>query len=135
MLAKSQFAVYDMLFRHGPLTRNEIDTRCSATGKPNPAYSRRLVELEERGVLCRNGTKTCSVSGFECDAWDVTDRMPTPKLKQKRASARNVLRDLAKDGPYFDSSGDCVFCEEKSRAAVGHKDTCAWKRAKEITDP
>lgn len=88
MLSVRRWEVYSHLFQHGPLTRNELD-RDLAHGRPNPAYSRRLAEMERMGVLARVGVRVCLVSGFNAELWDVTDQLPT-KLPVRPATIRRA---------------------------------------------
>lgn len=130
LLSRSRFAVYECLLEHGPLTRNELDHRLSH-GSVNPTYSRRLVELERLGVVQRVGTFRCSITGFECDAWDVTDSLPQASRPTRRPSLRRIVEDLAAMKPLCGIGSDyCHFCHQENGL---HAPNCVWLRAAEVT--
>lgn len=136
LLSRSRWQVYDALFLFGPLSRNELDVRLKGPDMPNPTFSRRLVELERLGVAVRGGKRPCSVTGEPCDAWDVTSNLPYTKRVLRRPRARDIVGDLARSGPFFDTDGDCIFCEvgPHIRAPDQHLVKCIWRRAKAVTD-
>lgn len=92
LLSAARWAVYEHLFHHGPLTRNELD-RGIAGDRPNPSYSRRLTELERQGAIRRVGERACKVTGFRSELWDVTSQVPT-KLPKRVALPRAVVDRL-----------------------------------------
>lgn len=94
ILSRCRWLVYELLWKSGPMTRNEIDSALRVSGAPNPTYSRRLTELERMDVIERIGTKPCRVTGHECDLWSVSGRMPVKT--QRRRSAREELAELRK---------------------------------------
>lgn len=59
------------------MTRSELDRMLKGLNEVLPSYHKRLCELERMGAVERLGTRPCSVTGRECDEWDVTDRLPT----------------------------------------------------------
>ena len=87
-ISASRKAVYRYLHEHGPATRNQID-RALGNGEPNPAYSRRLTELEAMGLIARVGT-TGRTGRIGSDLWDVTE-CSEPKPIQKRRTRRQAL--------------------------------------------
>ncbi len=96
VLGKAAWKVYDALFQSASgLTRNELD-RTLAPGKPNAIYSRRLTELERRGVVWRNGTRECAVTGKVCDVWDVTDVLPTRPVRPPKGPQMPSAEDAAR---------------------------------------
>lgn len=100
-LSRARWLVYVLLFKQGPLTRNEIDVRLKAPGVVNPTFSRRLVELERISLIHRPTKKMCSVTGHECDAWDVTGICPAnlfmPKIKSKKEDKQQQPGGIAVD--------------------------------------
>lgn len=89
--------VYRYLFESGPKTRNEID-QALGDGRPNPPYSRRLVEMESMGMLARVGTRK-SPGGLACDLWDVTDQLPSsdpPKRSVQKTTKARAFEKLSK---------------------------------------
>ena len=111
-LSAARFAAYEAIFQHGPVTRNELD-RIIAPGAANPSYSRRLVELERLGVIERVGSRKDKITGFVCDEWAASGRLPDPAaiLKSKRrptsteiSVALEELRQIARSGVKFSST-------------------------------
>jgi hypothetical protein len=125
VLSRSRWDVYDCLFKHGPMTRNELDATLSRGGV-NPTYSRRLVELERLGIAHRDGTKTCRITGFTCDAWDVSGEQPRAQIA-RTPSVRKIVRDLASMDPNQFTGDRCGLCG--AFTGYGHQDWCVWQRA------
>ena len=86
LLSKSCYAVYDLLFREGPLTGRDVD---DALG---PDAHKRLSELEEQGVIAKVGTRTCAKTGQDGYLWEVTGQLPVPRNK----SVKQYLTGTAK---------------------------------------
>lgn len=124
MLSRAKWEVYKKLYESGPMTRNELDTALAPVGKVNPTFSRRLVELERLGVAQRVGTRKCSKTGFDCDAWDVTDRIPATGKVPSRVTYKSVVQALLKLGP-FTPTGGCRLCG----VFAAHTPSCVWKMA------
>lgn len=95
-LGRYQWMVYDYLSRHPGVTRNEID-HALAPGLPNPPFSRRLVELERAGVICRLGEKDGKDRWYATTATTV-DRaaMKAPK-KSNEAAVIEKIREILQD--------------------------------------
>lgn len=132
LLNRVSYAVYDCIYRHGqPMTRNEIDAGCTKTGKPNQAFSRRLVEMERRGVLIRKGTKRCPLKETTCTAWDINEGRLPIKLR-KLPTPKGIIKELAAT-VYVNDDGNCIFCEVSAKRAQqdDHLETCLWRRARE----
>lgn len=83
-LSARRWEVYDALFKHGPLTRSEIDAVSEIRGAYKSHISARLVELREMGVVEELGEKVCSVTKMNVILWDVTDKLPKKFLKEKK---------------------------------------------------
>lgn len=105
LLSAARWKVYDFLYCKGPITRNELDYHL-AEGRPNPAYSRRLAEMERAGVLARVGERPCTITGFTAELWDVTDQLPrkverqTTNAQKLRQIAMLVTGQTAQDAPF-----------------------------------
>lgn len=95
LLAGAQLEVYEGLARLGGLTRNELDQALSG-GQPNPTFSRRLAEMERRGVVSRGKARECCVTGRKCEVWTAVPRaIPTARLpRAKPAAAGEVMLPL-----------------------------------------
>ena len=89
LLQQRQLETYEVLFRFGPLTRNEIDEKgCEEYGvkgvRANPPWSRRLADMERMGVVRRVGQRPDPTTNFLADLWDVTSALPKALPKAKR---------------------------------------------------
>jgi len=72
LLSRVRWLVYAHLYANGPLTGTELNAQMGGVG-----YHKRLSELERLGVVRTVGRKRCSVTGMECETWDVTANLPT----------------------------------------------------------
>lgn len=86
LLAGAQLQVYEFLAARAAsgesFTRNELDAAL-APGRPNAGFSRRLAEMEQRGVVHRVGTRACRITGRECDLWTIVpEALPGPRVRQ-----------------------------------------------------
>lgn len=97
--------VYEILFKYGPMTANEI-LRISKISYPNTnpsSFTARLSELKKYGVIIEVGEKPDIVSNNNCYIWDLTDTLPkkielsTNTKKSKVNNALNALRQLYKN--------------------------------------
>lgn len=75
LLSKVRWLVYAHLYTHGPLTGSELNSQMGGVG-----YHKRLSELERLGVVATVGRRTCSITGMECELWDVTANLPTGSI-------------------------------------------------------
>jgi hypothetical protein len=110
LLSRMRWIVYDHLYHHGPLTRTEVDLHLKRDDEVNPSYHKRLSELERAGVVTTVGRKTCSITGKECELWDVTDALPVPvdpnelmrptrkELVEAASELRGIYRSLRRWG-------------------------------------
>jgi hypothetical protein len=112
ILTGLRWEVYDLLYKHGPLTQGEVAQRSSRKHNPH-SISPRFAELERAGAIRVVGTRRCVVTFVQCHVWDVTSDVPvvikktTKKLKdwaakealEKIACTSNevVIRRLAMD--------------------------------------
>lgn len=119
VLSNLRWAVYDALFHHGPMTRNELDARLKGQSTINASYSRRLTELESIGLAHRPETKLCPHTNRRCDAWDVTSLHrpvappPAPPTKGTViASLKQLLREACAE---LESTGD-LFAVAKAKS-------------------
>lgn len=76
-------------------TRNEIDRGLSTGEAVNATFSRRLAELERRGLLKRGPSRVCSVSGHRAATYEavVAEPGPRPKPKMTPGAALAAIRD------------------------------------------
>jgi hypothetical protein len=89
LLSARRWEAYDILFRHGPLTANEL-LAIAKQEDPSRSWShletltKRLRELCQSGVADEVGTKICSITGMTVILWDVTAHIPVKFEKPKR---------------------------------------------------
>lgn len=86
LLSKRRWEVYDILFKHGPMTSNETFDYSKLNGVDGYRHNAnaRMTELRDCGVVKEIGTRQCSKTGRNVILWDVTARLPT---KRKRSSS------------------------------------------------
>lgn len=75
---------YVAVAEHGPITGTELD-KILGDGSMDPAYSRRLSELRDAGVIREVGKRPCAVTGNLAIQWEITDQLPK---KEKKAHAK-----------------------------------------------
>lgn len=94
-LGRAQQEVFTLLAaRPLGLTRNELD-RELGHGRPNASHSRRLAEMERRGVLSRGPARTCLVTGHRCETWIVTWQMPSAEKSVQKPKPTRALQQLS----------------------------------------
>lgn len=91
LLSERRWQVYDLVFRHGPLTGNQL---IQLARKEYPmlntgAFNIRLSELRKMGVVEEIRTVVCPVTGHNVIEWDVTDRLPLKLENPKRIKCRH----------------------------------------------
>lgn len=89
-LPAAQRQVVDFITAHLGVTRNELDKALGA-GQPNANFSRRLTELEAKGLIHRGDPRLCNVSGRRATTW-----WPGPGLaatEGRPKSRREVLEE------------------------------------------
>jgi hypothetical protein len=110
LLSERRWQVYDVVFKHGPMTSGEAFGHLNA-GVPlrNLTQSRaRFTELRECGVFAEVGERDCKVTGHNAIVWDVTDRLPLKRRAKKTNGVRlSQYRALcAKVAMYLKSKND-----------------------------
>lgn len=108
LLSRRRWQVYDILYKHGPLTANEI-VRYARRYHPTAnqtGFNARLSELKRIGVAVEVGEKPDAVSGQKCFLWDVTDALPLKLPKKEQRTYWVVEGHTRATRPYlFGSSG------------------------------
>jgi hypothetical protein len=100
LLSARRWEAYDILYRYGPMTSNEIFERAKLHGNPNYRHNTnaRMTELRDRGVAVEVGTKKCSVTGHNVILWDVTEALPRkPTRSVSVRPSKKELRDAANE--------------------------------------
>lgn len=110
LLGRLQFAVYDVIFKHGPLTQNELHRYYFADTQPRNVQPR-VSELVDFGVVVAVGERDCKITERRCIIWDVTENLPVkPKKKPSKdqiiANLKARVADLeAQLANRFDKGG------------------------------
>lgn len=94
LLSARRWQIYQILFKHGPLTANEAFqylAREIGHGFRFDSNTRaRFTELRECGAAYEVGEKVCSVTGVNTILWDVTDKLPR-KVEKDHSPTRVEL--------------------------------------------
>jgi hypothetical protein len=91
LLSKLRFDVYDVVFKHGPLTQGEAWHE-HLTRYQQHSVLPRFKELEDRGVIRCLGNKPCRTTGHNARVYDVTNNVPIDIDKKK--SKDQIIREL-----------------------------------------
>lgn len=91
--------VFDAIYKHGPITMNEIFIEHLPTISQH-TQTPRYAELEEMGVIAAVGKRVDRHTNVECITWDITGKSPTklkPRLSKPDQIARvkKLLNDIA----------------------------------------
>lgn len=93
LLSRRRWEVYDVLFRHGPLTANEVFVKLQEEniGPYNAASNSaaRFSELRNSCVIYEVRERQCAVTGMNVIEWDVTDRLPLKLEKTKKIKCKS----------------------------------------------
>jgi predicted transcriptional regulator len=92
LLSDLRFKVYRALYRHGPMTANEVNC-FHVKGHNQSSISPRFAELEKQGVIYAVLERACRVTGNTVIAWDVTEKLPMKlpkKVKKLTAKEENA---------------------------------------------
>jgi len=94
-----QLDVYNILYAHGPLTAGEAwhvyKNQYPTTTRGRNEIAKRIYELTQFGVVVEIGERQCPVTGFNAATWDVTDKLPETKLKERKPSYKELEERLA----------------------------------------
>lgn len=82
LLSEKRLQVYRALAEHGPMTGSEVD-RFLGGQQMDPAYSRRLSELRDAGVVREVRKRPCSITGNLAIEWEITDDLPRKEDRTK----------------------------------------------------
>ena len=93
LLSRMRWAVYNHLFRCGPLTGAELDEQLRGAKGGRGHYHKRLSELRDIGVARELDARLCAVTGHHAIAWDVTANMPSKAVPKPRETLDSVRRD------------------------------------------
>jgi len=86
LLSLRRWQVYDVLFRFGPLTGNEVlkylQGHHGIKAGNAPSIVSRLGELRAVGIVIEKGKRMCTVSGMKVILWDVNSKLPIKLEKE-----------------------------------------------------
>lgn len=113
LLSRQLQNTYDVVFKHGPMTSNQIDIHLRQAGLlPHRSAQPTVTRLLELGVLCEVCKADCPVTGRLVAWWDVTACLPQKPqktslvtLKLSLDSALMIRRALADEGEMPDELG------------------------------
>ncbi len=103
LLSNRRWQVYDILYKHGPLTANEI-IRYARRYHPTAnqtGFNARLSELKRIGVVVEVGEKPDAISGQKCFLWDVTEGLPLKLPKKEHRTFWIVEGHTMKNRPFL----------------------------------
>ena len=83
LLSGKRAIVYEILFKHGPLTGMEL-RRKMPKGFVDSQVRARLNEMREMGLAKEIGKKTCRITKMNVILWDVTKRKNPKKIIAKK---------------------------------------------------
>jgi hypothetical protein len=96
LLSKRRQEVFEVLFKHGPMTSGEAFYIMNVY-KPDGALTQsraRFTELRNLGVIKENGTKKCNVTGKCAIVWEVTNNVPKNVPKNKTIDLKYKLNAI-----------------------------------------
>ena len=95
-LSTKRFRVYEIIFKHGPLTGGECAKIYRQVYNDEAKFSEsirnRITELNRQGVVTEVNQRPCKVSGRNSIVWQVTKNLP--KKLPKPLTAREKIRRL-----------------------------------------
>lgn len=95
-LSRRRWEIYDVLFRRGPLTANEVHRHTELHGTDGYRHNvqARMTELVDLGVVRAVDTVTCSQTGNVATQYDVTDALPDPERARRRRPKKPSRKKL-----------------------------------------
>jgi hypothetical protein len=94
LLSKLKWSVYEVIYKHGPITANEV-WKFHLSHLQQRSVTPRTSELEELGVICEIIRRDCQVTGNNCVAWETTDNLPK-NLKRELTYLEELKNTLRK---------------------------------------
>lgn len=93
LLSDLRFAVYDVLYLHGPLSTGEIWSEFMPTFQ-RQSITPRIAELVDRCVVVKVGERDCRTTGRNVCIWDVTSSLPKEPIRKADNEATQIIRDI-----------------------------------------
>ena len=98
LLGEMQQAVFDCLYRYGPMTGSEIDEKLTGS---RGHYHKRLSELKKMDVVEEVGKRTCKVTGRVALVWGCSGRIAR-KYSPSRSRAERYRKMCLKLADYME---------------------------------
>lgn len=98
LVGRRQRQVYEILYRHGPLTMNQVYEKMKTqTGYEVASHGLgpRLTELRDMGVAAEVGTVRDPITNMTVLLYDVTDQLPV-KLPKKTTKDQIIAQQAAR---------------------------------------
>lgn len=105
---------YLLMASAGAVTRNELDAALG-NGAPNAGYSRRLAEMERRGLVRRTTARECRITGRVCETWEAI-----PNASPSASTGRMKTADRPLSAAERLRAADNVEALAQEMLAVGH---------------
>lgn len=96
LLGKKQFIVYDYIRSHGPVTINTMLSNLAKTGDNTGAYTGRVSELQQMGVIAVNGA-VMGPKGHYVSLYEVVPGALPVKVQRKPKADMKALLVEAHD--------------------------------------
>jgi len=113
----AQKRVYDLLFREGPMTGAELDSRLG------PSAHKRISEMAARNILAEDVIRKCNVSGRRAFAWRVSGMPPEPPTVKPPTSTSTPV-DKAGEKP---STEDMLEAVDDIRVLYRYAESQGWR--------
>jgi len=96
LLGKRMFEVYSLIYKHGPISANDLIRVVRAKGidANQTGYNARFCELEQRGAIERSGFTVDILSRKRCNTYIVSGNLPVPPLKRLGRDNQTILNVL-----------------------------------------
>lgn len=96
LLGRLRWAVYDCLYKNGPLTQRKTWELITHNGSANGGITTRFSELERAGVIKTIGKTNCESTGRLVYLWDVTSAIPVavPKPETNQQKVKRLEAEL-----------------------------------------
>lgn len=102
LLSRIREEVYDILYKHGPLTMREAFELLNTDGVNIQSYGPRFAELRNMDLIEQCGERECKITGHNKILWQTTNsigkKLPKKLSKKEKISGLlDLMVDLAKD--------------------------------------
>jgi len=113
VLSEIRFSTYEVVFKHGPITRNELYKHFPDTPNPEGSQGRALSKLLEDGLVHSPGKRRCTVSTAKMFAKEYVTTRLVPDVKDADKSKDKSKQPKKLQRP---SKADLLVCCYELRA-------------------